>query len=173
MAKRALLVIDMLNDFLLPGAPLEVPEGRGAIPCIASEINRARLEGVPVIYICDNHAPDDPEFTKWPPHCIRGTEGSEVVSELTPAEGDIVVPKTKYSGFYGTDLEEILRGLGVKNLTMTGILTDICILFTSCDAFMRGYSIQIPENCVAALSEEDHRTALNQIERLMEAEVVR
>lgn len=173
MAKKALLIIDMLNDFLLPGAPLEVPKGREAIPCIGSEIRRARLEEVPIIYICDNHAPDDPEFAKWPPHCIRGTEGSEVVRDLLPREGDIIVPKTSYSGFYGTDLEEILKDLGVEKLTVTGILTDICILFTSCDAFMRGYSIQIPESCVAALSDEDHNTALSQIERLMEAEVVR
>ena len=68
MSKRALLVIDMLNDFLLPGAPLEVPAGRDIIPCILEEIKAAREGDFPVIYLCDNHTPDDPEFVKWPAH---------------------------------------------------------------------------------------------------------
>ena len=172
MAGNALLVIDMLNDFLLPGAPLEVPLGRGAIPCIADRIADARREEVPVIYICDNHTPDDPEFSAWPPHAVKGTEGAKVVHELMPLKGDIVVPKTKYSGFFGTDLEKILKELEVTELTITGILTNICVLFTSCDAFMRGYSIKVPETCVASLTEEEHRFALDQMEKLMEAEVV-
>lgn len=172
MPGHALLVIDMLRDFLDPGAPLEVPAGREVIPCIAEEIRNARTRGVQVIYICDNHAPDDPEFVKWPPHCIRGTEGADIVAELAPGAGDIVIPKTRYSGFFDTNLEDILKGLGVRKLTVTGILTNICVLFTSCDAFMRGYSLRIPKKCVAALTTEEHENALGQILQLMEAEIV-
>ncbi|NOY86620.1 MAG: cysteine hydrolase [Deltaproteobacteria bacterium] len=173
MSKRALLVIDMLNDFLLPGAPLEVPAGRNIIPCILEEIKAAREGGVPVIYLCDNHAPDDPEFVKWPAHCVSGTKGAEVVDELSPEEGDIVVPKTRYSGFFKTDLDGILKNLDVSELTLTGILTNICVLFTSCDAFMRGFNLRIPEQCVAALTVEEHTFALDQVGKLMDAEIIR
>ncbi len=173
MGKKALLVIDMLKDFLLPGAPLEVPMGRDTVPCIAELIAEARRESIPVIYLCDNHAPDDDEFDTWPPHAVKGTAGAEVVPELAPADGDILVPKTRYSGFFGTDLEPTLTDLGASELIITGILTNICVLFTACDAFMRGYRITIPERCVAALTEEEHRHALGQIEKLMEAEILR
>ena len=172
MSNRALIVIDMLNDFLLPGAPLEVPAGREIIPCVLAEIKAAREKGVPIIYLCDNHAPDDPEFVKWPPHCVTGTKGAEVVHDLAPHEGDIVIPKTRYSGFFGTDLECILQDLHVSDLTLTGILTNICVLYTSCDAFMRGFRLKIPERCVAALTGEEHAFALEQIQKLMDAEII-
>jgi len=118
MKNEALLVIDMLNDFVLPGAPLEVPETRSVIKNIRREIDAARAQGKPVIYICDTHASDDKEFTKfgWPPHAVKGTAGAEVVAELKPAPGDTVIPKTTYSGFFGTTLEETLKKQGVKGL---------------------------------------------------------
>ena len=173
MSRKALLVIDMLNDFLLPGAPLEVPAARDIVPSIAHRIDRARQEGVPVIYLCDNHAPDDPEFEAWPPHAVAGTPGAEVIEELRPQPADTVVPKTRYSGFFHTDLEKVLRDLEAEELIITGILTNICVLYTSCDAFMRGYRIVVPESCVASLTAEENRFALDQMAKLMEAEIGR
>ena len=83
--KKALLVIDMLNDFVRKGAPLEVPEARRVLPVIRAEIDKARREGSRVIYLCDRHRPDDPECEKfgWPPHAVKGTPGAEV-SCLSP-----------------------------------------------------------------------------------------
>jgi nicotinamidase-related amidase len=164
--KRALLVIDMLNDFLLPGAPLEVPAGREVIPNIAREIAAARAQGAAVVYVCDRHAPNDPEFAQWPAHCVAGTPGTDVVKELAPQPGDVAVPKTTYSGFYGTDLEARLKELGVQSLTVTGILTDICVYWTAGEAALRGWRPEVVRDCVAAASEEDHATALRQVERL-------
>lgn len=111
MKKEALLIIDMLNDFVLPGAPLEAPETRTIIKNIQKEIHDARLAGQPVIYVCDNHDIDDKEFGKygWPPHAIKGTKGAEVIDELAPAPGDQIVPKGTYSGFSGTRLDEVLK----------------------------------------------------------------
>ncbi|UCG39656.1 MAG: cysteine hydrolase [bacterium] len=172
MGAGALLVIDMINDFLLPGAPLEVPSGREIIPAVARRIEAARGEGTPVIYLCDNHDEDDPEFAKWPPHAVKGTPGALVVDALAPAQGDRVIAKKYYSAFFRTDLERVLEDLAVEKLTVTGVLTDICVLFTCADAFMRGYGLTVPQDCVAALSQEDHRFALKQIQRLMEAEIV-
>jgi nicotinamidase-related amidase len=115
MAKEALLVIDMLKDFVLEGAPLEVPETRKVIPAIKKEIEKAKSSGRKVIYVCDAHDRDDKEFSKfgWPAHSVKGSTGAQVVDELSPGPEDIVIEKTTYSSFYKTSLEETLKKLGV------------------------------------------------------------
>ena len=162
MKKEALLVVDMLNDFVLPGAPLEVPETRTVIKTIRREIDAAHAAGRPVIYLCDTHAPDDREFGKfgWPPHAVAGTRGAEIVDELKPRPEDIVVPKTTYSGFFGTALESILKKLEVDSLRLTGCVTHICILFTASDAVLRDYTVTVVKDCVAGIAKEDHDAAL-------------
>jgi nicotinamidase-related amidase len=162
MAKEALLIIDMLNDFVLKGAPLEVPETRKVVPNIKKEIEQARAEGNPVIYICDTHAPDDKEFSKfgWPPHAVRGTKGAAVVEELKPQKGDVIIEKTAYSGFYKTDLDETLKRLGIDSLRLTGCVTHICVMFTASDAVLRDYKVTVVEDSVAGLAKEDHDAAI-------------
>lgn len=169
MPKEALLIIDMLNDFVLEGAPLEVPETKKVIPNIKREIDKARAEGIPVIYICDAHMPDDKEFFKfgWPPHAVKGTKGAEVVDELKPQKKDIVIPKTTYSGFYKTRLENTLRRLGVKELRITGCVTHICVMFTASDAVLRDYKVTVVEDCVAGLTKEDQDAALRIMKNVM------
>jgi nicotinamidase/pyrazinamidase len=173
--KEALLVMDMLNDFVLPGSPLEVPDSRTIIPAIKKEIDKARAGGYPVIYLCDAHAPDDKEFSKfgWPAHAVRGTKGAGVVDELRPAAGDIVIPKTTYTGFFGTDLDETLRRLGVDSLRFTGVVTHICVLFTASDAVLRDYLVTVIEDGVADLSREDHEAALRIMKNVLGVEIVR
>jgi nicotinamidase-related amidase len=171
MSKKALLIIDMLNDFALPCAPLEVPDVRKIIPNIEREIIRARAEGYPVVYVCDSHAPDDREFKIWPRHCVKGTEGAKVIDELEPEPRDIVVEKTTYSGFFNTRLEEVLKSMGATELIVTGCVTNICILYTSSDAVLRGYSVTVPRDCVAGLNNEDHEFALRQMEKVLKVKV--
>lgn len=173
MKSEALLIIDMLNDFVLPGAPLEVPETRNIIKNIRREIDDAHAAGKPVLYLCDTHAPDDKEFAKfgWPPHAVRGTPGAEVIAELRPAAGDIVVPKTTYSGFFGTELNGMLRKLGVENLRLTGCVTHICVLFTASDAVLRDYGVTVVRDGVAGLAKEDHDAALRIMRNVMGVKV--
>lgn len=172
--KEALLVIDMLNDFVLEGAPLEVPRAREIIPSIRERIAWARSEGVPIIYVCDAHEPDDNEFSRmgWPPHAIRGTEGAEVVSELAPKRGDHLVCKTTYSGFYKTELDPLLKSLGIEKVVLTGCVTNICILYSAADAVVRGYEVEIPKGCVAEIDASEGRFALEQMEKVLGAKVV-
>jgi nicotinamidase/pyrazinamidase len=173
MAKEALLIMDMLNDFVLPGAPLEVPDTRKAIPAIKREIEKARKEGYPVIYICDTHAPDDKEFSKfgWPPHGVKGSEGGKVVQELAPEEGDIIIPKTTYAAFYGTKLDETLKRLGVDTLRLTGCVTHICVLFTAYDAVLRDYKVTVVKDGVAGLAPEDHEAGLRIMQNVLGVKV--
>jgi nicotinamidase-related amidase len=164
--KKALLIIDMLNDFVRKGAPLEVPKARGIIKNIKRVLEKARREGTPVIYCCDRHDPDDREFKIWGRHAVQGTTGAEIIEELRPLKGEYVVSKKTLSAFYGTRLERILKRLGIKHLVLTGLATNICILYTAVDAYMRGYTIEVPEGCVAAFKEADHRYALSHIEKI-------
>jgi nicotinamidase/pyrazinamidase len=172
--REALLVIDMLNDFVLESAPLEVPAARGIIPAIRDEIDRARKEGKPVIYLCDRHRPDDEEFARfgWPAHAVRGTKGAEVIEELAPAAGDVVIEKTTYSSFHGTDLDDVLRRMGVTDLKLTGCVTHICVLFTASDAVLRGYGVSVLEKGVAGLEKSDHDAALRIMRSVLGVKIV-
>jgi nicotinamidase-related amidase len=173
--KEALLIIDMLNDFVLAGAPLEVPDTRTIIPTIKDEVAKARTAGNPVIYLCDAHEPDDKEFTKfgWPAHAVKGTRGAEVVDELKPGTEDIVIQKTTYSGFYGTHLDETLKRLGVDSLRLTGDVTHICVMFTASDAVLRDYDVTVVEDGVAGLSREDHDAALRIMKNVMAVKITK
>lgn len=172
---EALLVIDMLNDFVLAGAPLEVPATRAILPALQARLAEARARGVPVIYVCDAHRPDDPEFARmgWPPHAVKGTPGAAVVGELAPRETDPVVEKTAYSGFHHTGLEGILQTLGVDTLVLTGCVTNICILYTAYDAVLRGYAVTVPAPCVAPLDSADGEFALRQMAQVLGVKVER
>jgi nicotinamidase/pyrazinamidase len=170
--KEALLVIDMLNDFCREGAPLYVPSTREVIPNIAREVKRAREEGVPVVYICDAHAVDDPEFAEWPPHAVAGTEGARVIEELAPLPGDIVVEKTTLFGFHNTRLGEKLKRTGAELLTVTGTVTNICVLLISSEARMHGYKLRIFRDCVAGLDPQMHEFALREMAEVLGAEVI-
>ena len=163
MRKKAILIIDMLKDFVIKGAPLEVSAARRIADNIKLQIDKARGDGIPVIYVCDSHRTDDPEFRVWPVHAVCGTEGAEIVDEIMPEKGDIIIQKKTYSGFFETELDEVLKRLGIEEVILTGVCTEICVLYTAADAYMRGYSVTVHEDCVAGLNEDDHRFALKQI----------
>jgi nicotinamidase/pyrazinamidase len=169
-SKRALLVIDMLNDFIEFDGALPIgPTGAAIVPAIERQIAAARKQGEPVVYICDRHRPDDAEFADWPPHCVEGTEGADVVDELTPHEGDIIVPKRRYSGFNGTDLNLTLRELDIGTLRLVGCCTNICVLYTAADARMAGFDIEVPTDCVATFNQESHEFALTELASTLNA----
>jgi nicotinamidase-related amidase len=130
---------------------------------------------LPVIFICDAHQPDDPEFARmgWPPHAVKGSSGAQVVRELAPLETEPVVEKTAYSGFHHTGLEKLLQTLGVTDLVLTGCVTSICILYTAYDAVLRGYAVTVPAACVAPLDPADGDFALRQMEQVLGVRVVR
>jgi nicotinamidase/pyrazinamidase len=173
--KKALVVVDMLNDFVRPGAPLEVPETRTILPALRRRIAKARREGDLVVYVCDSHRKNDPEFARmgWPPHAVEGTPGAGVAASLTPMPGDVVVEKRTYSGFYGTPLHFVLRRHGIRSLTLAGCVTNICILFIAAEATIRRYDATVDERYVAGLSRKDHIFALDQMEKVFGVRVVR
>jgi nicotinamidase-related amidase len=84
---------------------------------------------------------------------VAGTPGAEVVTELAPRDEDYVVPKRRYSGCFGTDLDMLLRELGVDTVVLTGLHTNICVRHTAADAFQEGYSVVVPTDAVEAFTE--------------------
>lgn len=171
MAKEALVVIDMLRDFVEKGAPLEVPSARAIVPHLQKRIQEARQRGAAIIYVCDAHRVDDEEFAKWPPHALEGTRGAEVIDEIKPHREDFLVHKRRYSAFLGTDLELLLRELKVEKIYITGVLTNICVFFTAFEASTRNYEVVIWVDSVAALSVNDHQFALDQMRRVLKVRI--
>lgn len=171
----ALVVVDMLNDFVLPGAPLEVPDTRKIVPALRRRIGRARRSGELVVYVCDAHRKKDPEFARmgWPPHGVEGTPGAAVVSALSPEPGDVVVEKKTYFGFHKTALDAVLRGKGIRKLTLAGCVASICILYISAEAAIRGYHVTVDERYVAGFSPDTNAFALDQMENVLGVRVLR
>lgn len=167
--KVAVLVIDMINDFVT--GKLKLERGRKIIPTTRKLLDFARSKGIPVVYANDSHLSDDPELKLWGPHAIAGTKGAQVVPELKPKKGDYILGKRSYSAFFGTKLDELLRGIGVTKLLLVGVSTDICIQNTAADAFFRGYEVIVPSDCVEAFSEEEHERALKYIEKVYGAKM--
>ena len=169
---EAVLVIDMLNDFVKPGGTLRVERAERIIPKLKALLDWARGKGLPVIYACDAHRKGvDAELALWGDHAIEGTWGAQVIDELKPQEGDFVVRKRRYSAFFGTDLDLLLRELGVDTLILTGLVTNVCVQHTAADAFFRGYKVVVVSDCCEALTEEEHKSALEYMRRVYGADV--
>lgn len=158
--RRALLVIDMINDHLDPGAMLEVPRAREVVTALQERLADARARGVPIVYVVDEHDPDDPDLDAWGTHAVRGTRGNEIWEPLRPAPGDVVVKKPSYSAFFQSVLGEVLEGLGVDTLVLTGCTTELGIMATATDAMQRGYAVEIPADAQAGSSPEAEQAAM-------------
>ena len=172
MSEFAVIIVDMLNDFVT-GA-LRAERASNIISNIQKLLTFARERGMPVIYTNDAHAKKiDKEFQLWGEHAIAGTKGAQVIDELKPKDGDYVISKRRYSGFFGTDLDLLLRELGAKNLIVTGIATDICVQHTVADAYFRGYDVLLPEDGVQAFTDEEHKYGLEYAKRCYNAEILR
>ena len=162
--RSAVLVVDMLNDFLEPSGAMPLPEGRRVYEPIRRLLTSARASGSPVIWVCDTHPRDDREFEKRTVHCLAGTWGAQIVDALEPRDDDYRVQKRRYSGFYETDLDLRLREQRVTTLILTGIVTNICVRSTAHDAFFRGYDVIVVQDCVAATSDREQDSSLYDID---------
>ncbi len=165
--RRALLVCDMLVDHLTPGRPLEVPRARAIVPAVARRIDAARAEGVPVVYITDQHEEDDPELVEWGTHAVAGTEGAEVWPALAPKPGDKIVTKPTYSSFFASSLEQVLDELAVDTLVMTGCATEVHLLTTATDALQRGFDVEMPADTQAGYSDLGEHFAMGVLAALV------
>ena len=140
----------MQHDFIAPGAALDTPMGRNILPRVKALLRHARETGMKVIYTAHVHRRDGSDLGLfgqiWQPiaDCaalVDGTPGVEVVPELAPRPDELLVKKHRYSAFFGTDLDIVLRTDGIENVVVTGVTTENCCHATARDAMFRGYRV--------------------------------
>jgi nicotinamidase-related amidase len=165
--KTAVIVVDMLNDFVTGALACE--RGQAIVPATVRLVAAAHAAGldsdgianVPVIYSNDCHLPGiDHELVLWGEHAMKGTPGADLIPELAPTEHDYIVPKRRYSGFFQTDLDILLRELGVDAVIMTGLHTHMCVRHTSADAYMHGYKVVVATDATDSFTEADYTGGL-------------
>jgi len=158
--KQAILVVDMLNDFVT-GA-LTCDRAKAIVPNVSNLLDEARKNNIPVIFCNDSHIKDiDREFKVWGPHAIEGTKGAEVIPEChVDKNKDYIIPKRRYSGFFQTDLDILLKELGVDTVIMTGLHAHMCVRHTSADAFQLGYNVVAAIDCMDSFTKEDYESGI-------------
>ena len=168
MGKTALLIIDMQNDFCLPGAPFEV---KGAL-AVATQIKKAmdagRSYGLPIVHIIRHYRADgiDVEITRFRAFIenggalIEGTKGAEIIDELKPVIGEYIVIKKRWSAFFQTELDILLRRLNVNRIVVTGVQTPNCIRATVWDANSLDYEVTVLTDGTGAMSQDVHQANL-------------
>jgi ureidoacrylate peracid hydrolase len=118
-----------------------------------------------VVWLCDEHPiSEDREFEKRVPHCIGGTWNAGIIDAMDVAPDELRIAKRRYSGFFGTDLDLRLREWGVKQVVVTGVVTNICVRSTVHDAYFLGYDVFVPEDCVSATSDREQASTLYDID---------
>ncbi|AKI97487.1 cysteine hydrolase family protein [Kosmotoga pacifica] len=172
---KALLIVDLQNDFVRPDGVLYSKGIERVITPIVSLVEKFKKEKAPIITTMDWHTAHDPEFNRWPPHCVENTEGASLVKELGEAlkryEGHYTIRKRKYSAFFGTEFDELLKRLDIEEFHVVGIATNICVLFTVEELSNREYRIVIHEKGTASYDEDLHRFAIRQMKEVLGAEI--
>jgi nicotinamidase-related amidase len=160
--RTALVVVDMQNDFVHQGGGLLVPDAEATIPAIQALLELARAHGMRVVYSQDTHRGGDPEWRIWPEHAREGSWGWEIVAELAPAQGDVVLRKLRYDAFYGTPLDHLLRLWDADTLVICGTVANKSVHYTAASAALRWYEVVIPRDAISALDPFDLEASLRQ-----------
>ena len=170
-ASTALILLDVITDFEFDDGDQLLKHTLKVAPNLAALKSKARRAGVPVIYVNDNFGKWQEDFKTMSEHfALTTAKGTDVVRLLAPEKDDYYVLKPHRSGFYSTTLELLIRELKATKLIITGITTDICVLFTANDAYMRGFDLYIPSDCVAAVKPAFTKQTLEFIGRVLKAD---
>lgn len=169
--KKAVVVIDMQREFIEPGGASYFEHFREVVEPIRSLLERARSKGAAVIHVCTVWRRDGSDAS---PHTTSddlrqtglrtGAPGAEIIPQLTPLEHDHVVVKKRYSAFYMTDLELLLRSLGCAEVAFVGVATNFCVRASVVDAANRDFEPVVLSDCVAGSTEQGHLQTLEDIE---------
>ncbi len=176
--RTALVVIDMQNTFCAPGSPAEVASSRGVVPNINALTTELRKEGIPVIWVLHANTQNKgrSDWELFYNHVVSGEvrsrtlqsnspENQAVYTELTVADDDITIIKNRYSALTpgSSSLERVLRSMGIDTVLIAGTKTNICCESTARDAMMMDFKVTLLSDCCAALSDDEHRAAMENI----------
>jgi len=164
---EGLLVVDMQKDFCYSNGSLYIGEHvKEIFEPLRHVVDKARGE-MPVIYTQDWHRSNDAEFNVWPEHCIENSRGAEIIDELPKA--DYYIKKRRYSAFFATDLDLLLKELGIERIYLAGVATNICVMHTAIDAVQRGYSITLLKDCTAAIDDYGYEYGVYHMKNVLRA----
>ena len=174
MSKKVLLITDMLRDFIEPNGALPCGESaRKIIPYIQKLTEDIREQNGTIIYLTDAHEENDREFQMFTKHCVKGTRGAEIIDELdVQMDKDLIIKKTRYSGFYKTDLEQVLEDIAPDEVHVVGVCTSICVMDTVSGLRDRDYRVFVHRHGVADFEHEAHSFSLTRIEKVLGAEII-
>ncbi len=161
MKDTALLVIDMQRDFVEADGALPVAGAAATVGEIARCAAEMRRRGATVVHVVRAHHPSGSDaetfrrrlFESGGGYCVEGTRGAEIVDGLAPCPDDVVVRKTRFSGFFRTELDEVLRSRGIARVVVAGTQYPNCIRATAVDALARDYRVEVATDCCSAASE--------------------
>jgi len=166
-ARTAMIVVDMQNDFVAKGAPMETPAARAMVPMLRTSLDSCRQNGVRVIYTAHVHRPDGSDLGNFKEldsriaghkALVDGTEGVDIYPELAPMAGEHVIKKHRYSAFFNTDLDTILDEWGIDTVIICGTTTENCCLSTARDALFRNYRVAFLSDATATYDYPDLAT---------------
>jgi nicotinamidase-related amidase len=167
----ALILIDVINDMEFESGEALLANALPAAKKMAQLRRRARNAGVPVIYVNDNFGKWRSDLRQQLGHVLEdGVRGEPIAKLLRPDEDDYFVLKAKHSGFYHTQLDLLIDYLQVRTIVLAGFQTDICVLFTASDGYLRDLEIIVPSDCSAAASVEHHERGLEHMSRVLHAQ---
>jgi nicotinamidase-related amidase len=169
-APSALVVIDMITTYDFPDADAVAEHAAEAVENIAGLLDRARDEGVQVIYVNDNYGDWNSSHEELLEKACRGRH-PELVEPLAPKEGDAFVIKARHSIFYSTPLEYLLATQGLGRVVLTGQVTEQCVLYSALDAYVRNFRVAIVRDAVAHIDAELAEASLRMMERNMDADI--
>ena len=170
--KTALVLVDVINDFFHPDGKNFKNEYEDTLKNILLLLQTARAQGAVVVHAMEGHHPAarqvDYEWNKLPPHCFLGEFDAEPVAGIDiNLEKEYVVRKRRFSGFFETDLNLLLREAGVKRIIIAGVKTHVCVRATAQDGFAYGYRVVIPKEAVNSNYKHLHDASLEDIQRYM------
>jgi nicotinamidase-related amidase len=167
----ALVLIDVINDLDFDGGEALLEHALPMAQRIAALKQQAKEANIPVIYVNDNFGRWRSDFRAQVKHCLKpGCLGRPIVELLQPEQDDYFVLKPKHSGFFSTTLDTLLEYLSVELVVLTGIASNICVLFTANDAYMRDLQLVVPSDCVAANTQADNEHAIAQMKHVLKAD---
>ena len=169
--KTALLLVDVINDLEFDGGADLLAYARPMAQQIAALKQWAKAQAMPVIYANDNFGQWRSDFRRLVHSCSeQPVRGQEIARLLKPHEDDYFILKPKHSAFFQTNLDLLLNDLGVTALILVGMAADICVLFSANDAYMRGFAVIVPADCVASESHDFSEQALTLMQRVLKAD---
>lgn len=172
-SETVLLLIDVVNDLDFDGGQRLLPHALRMADALAILKRRMKAAGIPAVYANDNFGRWRSNFPKVVQCCLENNvPGKPIVERLAPEEDDYFILKPKHSAFFQTNLDTLLKYLGVTTLIVTGMAADICVLFTANDAYMRDFRLIVPPDCVASETPEQSQQALQLMQRVLKAEIV-